>query len=287
MEPICFKVPRLKEETVRVEFWDLPHFYEPVHFHEECQITYVMEGRGMILVGAKLADFKEGDLFFIGKNQPHVLRHDEAYYTRSSRLHARAISIFFSQDTINRVLENIPEANRLSKLVEQSRFGIRVCRKEVHNILPDLKAIHREKGMFLIIRFVKILDSISKCQNLEQMTSSLPYMAGLGDNMKLNKVFNYLMENYNRRIFLEEVSSLVNMTPNAFCRFFKIRTNKIFTSFLIEIRINQACKMLSDGNHNVTETYFACGYNNSSNFHRHFRAQTGYTPTGYLARLQR
>jgi len=32
MEPICFKVPRQKEETVRVENWNLPYFYEPMHF---------------------------------------------------------------------------------------------------------------------------------------------------------------------------------------------------------------------------------------------------------------
>jgi AraC-like DNA-binding protein len=39
--------------------------------------------------------------------------------------------------------------------------------------------------------------------------------------------------------------------------------------------------MLSNGNFNVTETFFSCGYNNSSNFHRHFRQYTGLTPSEY------
>ncbi|MBS3770472.1 MAG: hypothetical protein V5A47_09075 [Bacteroidales bacterium] len=58
MEPICFKVPRQQEETVRVEYWDLPYFYEPFHFHEECQITYVLEGQGILFVGSMLNAFK-------------------------------------------------------------------------------------------------------------------------------------------------------------------------------------------------------------------------------------
>ena len=281
MEPIYFKVPRLKGETVRVEFWDLPYFYEPVHFHEECQITYILQGTGIILVSAKLGEFKEGDLFFIGKNQSHVFRHDESYYKTPSKHHARAISIFFSLDTFKQILQQIPEGGKIDSLMDRTQFGIRVSRQEVENFIQNILEIRHTEGIDRIACFMRILDDISKCKELEQITNSKPIIYGKQNNTKLNRVFNYIMENFDRRIYLDDVAELVNMTPNAFCRFFKLHTKKTFFSFLIEVRINQACNLLSGGNHNVTETYFACGFNNSSNFHRHFRTQTGFTPTEY------
>ncbi|MCX6227558.1 MAG: AraC family transcriptional regulator, partial [Bacteroidia bacterium] len=115
----------------------------------------------------------------------------------------------------------------------------------------------------------------------EYISSSIPHVSGKEDNLKLKRIFDYITKNFEKRITLYEVAGLINLTPTAFCRFFKLRTNKTFSQFLIEVRINQACKMLSNGNFNVTETFFSCGYNNSSNFHRHFRQHTGLTPSEY------
>ena len=65
MDPVYFKVPRQDEETVRVEFWDLPRFYEPFHYHEECQLTLILLSSGTVFMGNSLAEYTEGDLFFI------------------------------------------------------------------------------------------------------------------------------------------------------------------------------------------------------------------------------
>jgi len=278
MDSIYFKVPRLLEETVRVEFWDLPYFYDPIHFHQECQITYILEGKGMIIVGNKIGNFEERDLFFIGKNIPHVLRHEDSYYQDNSTLHAKAISIFFLESTFRRIFKEIPETHGLDNLLNQSKFGIRVCPEEAMKIAPVIKRINNEKGVNKLLSFLAILNMIAKCKRMELISTTIPDVYGKDENNKLNKVFCYIMSHFQENIRLEDVADIVSMTPTAFCRFFKMRTNKTFSSFLIDVRINQACKLLSDGNSNVMETYIACGYNNSSNFHRHFKRNTGYTP---------
>ena len=281
MDPICFKVPRQTEETVRVESWDLPYFYDSVHCHEECLLTYIIEGRGMILVGDKLEEFREGDLLLIGKNTPHALLHSKEYYDGSSSLHARAISIFFSKDTFNQVFSQIPETATIEKFLDQAQYGIRIKNQESRKIGEDLKQMVKLRQVPRIILFMKILDLISRNPHFDFISSSIPHVSGKEDNLKLKKVFDYITRNFEKHITLEEVAGLISLTPTAFCRFFKLRTNKTFSQFLIEVRINQACKMLSNGNFNVTETFFSCGYNNSSNFHRHFRQHTGLTPSEY------
>ena len=52
------------------------------------------------------------------------------------------------------------------------------------------------------------------------------------------------MRNFHRDIELQEVGDLCNMTPNAFCRYFKSRSQKSLTPFINELRIDHACKLL-------------------------------------------
>ena len=162
MDPICFKVPRLREETVRVEYWDLPYFYDSVHYHEECQLTYIIEGQGTVMVIDKLEEFKTGDLLLIGKNTPHVLMHNREYYEGNSSLHARAISIFFSKDTFHQVFNQIPETTKIEEFLEQAQFGIRFKNNETKRLGDDLKLMVKLKQVPRIILFMKILDAISR-----------------------------------------------------------------------------------------------------------------------------
>jgi gentisate 1,2-dioxygenase len=132
IDPICFKVPRLREETVRVEYWDLPYFYNSVHYHEECQLTYIIEGQGVVLVGEQVEKFREGDLLLIGKNTPHVLMHSKEYYDGTSLLHARAISIFFSKDTFDTVFNQMPETSKIEEFLARhnSEYGSRTMNRK-------------------------------------------------------------------------------------------------------------------------------------------------------------
>jgi AraC-like DNA-binding protein len=284
-DPICFKIPRLDKETVRVESWDLPYFYDTVHFHEECQLTFIIEGRGVIMVGEHIVSYNEGDLLLIGKNTPHVLLHDKRYYEAGALLHARAISVFFSKDTFHQVFHQIPETAKIEAFLDQAQYGIRIKSNEARKIGEDLKKLVKLKQVPRIILFMEVLDLISRSLHFESISTGVPQIAEREDSAKLKKVFDFITKNFDQRITLREVASLIHLTPTAFCRFFKQRTNKTFSQFLIEVRINEACKLLSKGNFNVTETFFSCGYNNSSNFHRHFRQHTGLTPSEYKGQL--
>ena len=57
------------------------------------------------------------------------------------------------------------------------------------------------------------------------------------DKEKIKLVFEYTFNHYNEKILLEQVASLLNMTRQSFCRYFKNRTNKTYIQFLMEVRI--------------------------------------------------
>jgi len=281
MEPICFKVPRQEGETLRVEEWNLPYFYEPIHFHNECQITYIIDSTGTLLVGNKLDKFREGELYLIGKNLPHVFHNCERYFEEDSTSRARAISIFFSYDTIFPFLKDIPESYNIGKLLEYSLYGIKINNYESNLIIPSMKRILKLEGFPRVIELLNILHALSGCSEAKLISTRTPLIMNEEDNIKMNRVFEYIMQNFRERILLNEVSAFVHMAPTSFCRYFKQRTQKTFSEFLTEVRIANACKLLSRKSSNVSEACYSSGYNNISNFHRHFLNVTGMTPNQY------
>lgn len=281
MEPICFKVPRQKPETIRAEYWDLPNFYDPIHFHEECQLTYILEGEGTLFVGDKLDRFKSGELFLIGSNLPHVFRNNATLLKSGAAVRARAISIFFLRDSFHGMFKNIPETQFIQQLFKNAELGVRLSKKNSKTILPHMKKLLRLKGIQRVFELLITCNDISVNKNVEIISTKAPMIFDSENSERLNKVFDYIINNHYKNISLEEVASLICMTRTSFCRYFKRRTQKTFSQYLIEVRISHACKQLTEGGLNVSEACYSCGYNNISNFRRHFVSITGMTPNAY------
>lgn len=284
MDPVFFKVPRSDKESVRVEYWEQPKFYEPFHYHEECQLTLILSGSGTVFMGSSMVEYNQGDLLFMGKNIPHVLRNDQIGYP-ARKIGIRAISVFFSMQTLSSMFREVPEADELMNFLEDSAVGLKFKAASQKEIGALMKSIGYRTGFSRLLTLLQIISLFSVFQGVEKLAVMKPTKLDSAERKNLNKVFDYVMLHYNEKITLEAIASLVYMTPNAFCRYFKKHTLKSFSSFLIEVRINKACKMLQDGAINVSESCYSSGYNNKSNFHRHFLRITGLTPNEYKKHL--
>lgn len=67
------------------------------------------------------------------------------------------------------------------------------------------------------------------------------------------------------------MASLVGMSPSAFSRFFKLRTGKSLSDYVLDIRLGYAARLLVDSSHNI------------SNFNRIFKAKRSITPREFRA----
>lgn len=97
----------------------------------------------------------------------------------------------------------------------------------------------------------------------------------------MGDVMDYTLNNFNNKIELEEISEVANMTTNAFCRYFKQRTNKTYFTFLNELRIEKACKLLQNKEYSIIEVSEKSGFKNISNFNRKFKELKERTPSAY------
>ena len=274
------------QETIRVENWNLPYFYDFYHFHLECQLTYIIKGSGKLYSDGFSTDFHQDELFLIGRNVHHVFKSDKNdNESDASSDEAQAISIFFDGKQFIDFFKGFPEAHSIVRLIEHSENAIKVISAGESGLRESCDKLLASEGFDRIINLAGILTFLTK-YNEVRILSAVKYSVNDPlDSNKLDKVFNYINDNYKNQLTLEDVASQINMTPSAFCRFFKRRTKNTFSNYLIETRIATACKLLLQKDVTVSESCYESGYNSTSNFHRHFRRVTGYSPIEYKRKI--
>lgn len=137
-------------------------------------------------------------------------------------------------------------------------------------------------GLERVIILMSMLKLLAETDEYELVASAHAfYKSNEMDTARLNQICSYTLTNYKKEISLVEIASIANLSTTSFCRYFKTMTNKTFYDFLIEIRISHACRMLVEDLLPTEVICFECGFNNVSNFYRHFKKVTDMTPLEY------
>lgn len=91
---------------------------------------------------------------------------------------------------------------------------------------------------------------------------------------------------YKENISLQEIADIASMTPQAFCKYFRERTQKTLTEFINEVRISHACKMLYSEEYSIEQVCYDSGFNSPSNFNRQFKKTVQMTPLEFRKKVQ-
>jgi AraC-like DNA-binding protein len=86
-------------------------------------------------------------------------------------------------------------------------------------------------------------------------------------------------------VTLEGAASIANMTPNAFCKYFKKATRKTFMETVIEYRLNYATQQLVQTDKPISEISFDSGFGDVSHFYKMFKSKMQVSPLNYRKRF--
>ncbi|TRX34048.1 helix-turn-helix transcriptional regulator [Flavobacterium sp. ZT3R18] len=276
MKIFPFKIPKPKEEALIYQEDKEVVFYGKLHQHEEIQISYIANGEGNILVGDTITGYQKGNVIVLGSNLPHVFR-SEINTDETSVM----MTLFFTADSFGNNFFDLPEFKILESFFTSIKNGFKIdaISQKTVNQFNKLKKANEFDRFILFFKLIKSI-CLHEKKALSNFIYDKPFTDREGKRMQL--VFDYVMTNYQRDISLEEIASLSNMTKNAFCRYFKLRTNKTFFQFLIDIRIERASKLLLKNRElSVIEIAELCGFNNISNFNRKFKELKHSSPLQY------
>jgi AraC-like DNA-binding protein/quercetin dioxygenase-like cupin family protein len=269
MKVVPFQIPKGTEEAFRVQVDDLPHLYNHLHQHPEIQLTLIKESNGTLVAGDYVGPFHAGDVFVIGGNQPHVFRNDENFFKKRSK--AVAITVFFDETTFGENFWLLEEMKSLQQFLKNSSGGFRITGRKKKLLAEKLVSIVNAKGIDRLILFLEILKMfVSRKEMYPLAKPVIQRNIKSYDGSRLNKVIEFTFKEFQRPITLKEVAALANLTPEAFCKYFKTRTRKTYINFLNEIRVNHACRLLTEDK-SISGICYDCGFMNLSNFNRIFK----------------
>jgi len=287
MKPKLLKIALAPEHSFSIRYDVVPFFFNEWHFHPEIELVYINEGTGTQFIGDNIQQFNTGDMVLVGSNLPHLWLCDEKYFVKANKLKVTSTVIHFMPDMLGNSFFKLPENKEIDKLLEKARMGLQIHRQTKAQVLEKMQALLQAQSSEKIILLLQILHILAHSKELSPIVSkNYQLLIPQKESERINIIYQHVFNQFKHPVKLEEVAALIHMSPNSFCRYFKTRTRKTFSSFLLEVRINHACKLLTETDLTISEICYKSGFNNFSNFNRHFKKETGNTPLQYKTKYR-
>ncbi len=282
MKPQLLKVPLATECSFSVRQDIVPYFHNRWHYHPEVELLHIEQGRGTQFVGDNIQNFAAGDVILIGANLPHYWRCDKEYFENRADLMAQATVVHFRENFWGDAFLQLPETRLVARLLEKARCGIRLHGQTREMAVAMLARLLTDQGVVRIARLIELLAQLSQSTDIELLsTGDHPSHFDDTDTDRINQIYAYSIAHFQRKITLTEIAAVASMNPNSFCRYFKSRSRKSYSQFLLELRVHHACKLLIEGHLSVGQVCYESGFNHFSGFNKYFKLITGLTPLAY------
>lgn len=97
----------------------------------------------------------------------------------------------------------------------------------------------------------------------------------------INEAKQYIYENLEKDISLDEVAEHINISSAYLSKLFKDKTGVNFVTFIKELRFERAKELLLNTSLSIQQIAFEVGYNTPAYFIQQFKAKYGYTPNRF------
>lgn len=252
-------------------------FDYPIHRHKEIELNLVYNCEGcQRIVGDSVEILDYYDLALVGADLEHGWHQNGV----RQKHRMREITIQWESSTIGSALLNKNQFSPIKELLTKARHGVSFGQKTIKDILPKFEElVSPQTGFMRYLKLLEILFSLSVSADQQTLsTTSFANVDETDSSRRIKKVKDYITAHYSEHLTLESLASMVGLTPTAFSRFFKSQTNQTLSDYIIDIRLGFAIRKLVDTSMTCSEICYLCGFNNLSNFNRHFKKRKGCTP---------
>lgn len=247
-----------------------------LHCHRHIEICYVRHGTGNYLIDGKDYSFKSGDIFVINDNEIHLAYNDKDVIMQV---------ILFSPTLLWNGAGHTFEMDSLHTIREISRRGKNkiVPSDQYYDLLVDtIKDIFTENSSRYDGYKLAVKASLIKLTVILQRGFSIEHNTESKDKEKntylLLPVFEYMKENYEKKIKLKELAAVANMSTSNFSLVFKESVGSTPIEYLNKIRIVKASQLLLQTNDKIIDIACNCGFLSLPHFINTFKRYTGKLP---------
>jgi len=253
------------------------------HFHKEYELYYLLKGERNFFIDNQTFLIKKGTLVILDKNQVHKIESTEnpGYDSIIIEIKEEPFSSFFSSD------------GRLSlQQFFKKHHGVREFNTQGQRYIESLllclieEAQKKEPGYELMakIKLSELFIFIMRC-GFQKDSMSAVAMQKSSKHKTVSEAVDYITKNFMLTESLDELSNHFFVNKYYLSRIFKEITGFTIKEYINIQRIQQAQKLLSDSDYNISEIAELLGYENPSYFEKVFKKYTETTPLKYKKKL--
>jgi AraC-like DNA-binding protein len=284
MIPILNKVIPVPDTSFFFQVRECRQLVYPLHYHDDFQLNYIKEGKGLRMIGNQMQIYESGDLVLIGPGLPHFWTYDHDFYSNNGP--GKSIVIQFSGEFAGEGFFDRPEMQQVKTMLGKASGGVYFGKPDSCKIIELIEQMEQAENTTRFIILINILHKLAGLANQQVITRfSQPAPNNPEQIDRINRVWEFIFRNYQNPVYLEEVANEIGMSPSAFSKFFKKHTNKTYISVIEELRIGSACNLLTKSDKPVSDIANECGFNNIANFNRQFKRITGKTPLKFRKQI--
>lgn len=261
----------------------IPEYFTtvPLHWHSEFEMSVMREGCIEYICGDERFSANEKDIVIVAPNTLHAM------YPHGGTVQ-RYDTLVFSADMLG-ASDNDRSAAEFIRPIADGFNAIHIT--PVHTYYDELM-ITAENIISCAIGNTARLDMLMKSELLRLFwlleNSGEIDCSAHGEVNKseiIRPAIDYIAENYNENITIEQLAATVHLSKSYFMNRFKQAAGVSAVEYITQFRIRAACTALTETTHTVSEISFECGFRNLSNFNRQFRRLMGCTPNEYRKKV--
>lgn len=256
------------------------------HWHNEFEINYVYEGSARYHIDYHYFDSQVGDIILIRPNAMHSIHpiQDLEHVTDSLVYHLDFLgtsnldqtSILYLQPLQHDILKTVLR-------IQPHQEGYSAIKEVLFTIFDIIKRQEPYYELLLKSQLFQFLHLLYQHDYIIKKNTDNLYRK----NEKLRGLIDHIHHHYQENLTIEEMADYMGYSKTHFMSVFKQQTGTSCMEFVIQVRLREACSLLTSSLKTVLEISNQVGFNNLSNFNRQFKRYYHMTPSRYRKQFRK
>ncbi|WP_256760626.1 AraC family transcriptional regulator [Cohnella sp. WQ 127256] len=248
-----------------------------LHYHDAFEILYIVSGDLYYSIEDKNYQVVGGVLLLINMRDKHRLMNTNgAMYERVTLLfQEQFLQSFQSTNVEFDPLSCFRSGSNAIKLAgREQEFIEGLFHKMISEDSKRLSGYDYYRKALLIELLIFIQRKLDDGQRYDLIESNRAHKP-------ISQVVNFINQNYNQRLTLDDLSKKFFLSSSYLSRTFKSATGYTFIEYINNIRVKEARTLLESSQLSISDIAESVGYGNLTHFGRTFKSVTGFSPLKY------
>lgn len=256
------------------------------HWHNEFEINYVYEGSARYHIDYHYFDSQVGDIILIRPNAMHSIHpiQDLEHVTDSLVYHLDFLGTSNLDQTSMLYLQPLQHDILKTVLrIQPHQKGYTAIKEVLFTIFELIKKQEPYYELLLKSQLFQFLHLLYQHDYIIKKNTDNLYRK----NEKLRGLIDHIHHHYQENLTIEEMADYMGYSKTHFMSVFKQQTGTSCMEFVIQVRLREACSLLTSSLKTVLEISNQVGFNNLSNFNRQFKRYYHMTPSRYRKQFRK